>query len=182
MKNIYLVGKAGSGKTMAALYLMETYGYKQSKFAFPVYNLAYDYFNMQDKDRELLQVIGTDAGRQLVDNDIWVRRFIEDMMIVKETLRILNKDKVFFVSDDCRFPNEHKVLKDMGWIGVYLDVPDEVRIERLYGRDGDAKIECLNHKSETGVDLFKDDLIKIDANCSIEVMNNNLKTVLEELW
>jgi len=181
MKNIYLVGKAGSGKTTAALFLMATYGYKQSKFAFPVYNLAYNYLGMKDKDRKLLQVIGTDVGRNLIDHNIWINRFKEDMVMVEETLSILGRDRVFFVSDDCRFLNEHNILKEMGWLGIYLDVPDDVRIMRLSGRDGDAKIECLNHASETVIDLFKDELIKVDANCDMHTMNNNIKNVLEEI-
>ena len=83
MKNLYLVGMAGSGKSYSAQYLIEKYNYKLSKFAFPVYGIAEDYFGMRSKDRRLLQIIGTEAGRNIVDNDIWVNRFVQDIKIVE---------------------------------------------------------------------------------------------------
>lgn len=178
MKNVYLVGKAGAGKTSAASFLINNYGFRQAKFALPVYNLAYNYLDMKDKDRKLLQVLGTDVGRGLIDYNIWIRRFKEDMIIVERTRELMGMPKVTFILDDCRFPNEHNILKELGWRGVYLEVPEEVRIWRLCGRDGDAKVECLGHKSETEIDLFKDELIKVDADCVMEEMNSRLIKVL----
>ena len=178
IKGVYFVGKAGAGKTYSANYLIEIYDFIQSKFAFPVYGIAHDYFKMEGKDRKLLQFLGTDIGRDQINQNIWVDRFKEDIQIVTETFRNLYNKGVKFVSDDVRFSNEHEILKSMGWIGLYLDVTDEERIRRLTGRDGDAQLTTLNHSSETSIDLFKDDLIKVDANGPLEKTYQNVTNAL----
>ncbi len=129
------------------------------------------------KDRKLLQIIGTDVGRDL-DKDIWVDRLIFDIMIVEKTRELLKYPKVSFVSADVRFINEHKALKRAGWLGIYLDVSDDIRIKRLNQRDATAQIETLNHASETALDEFKHELVSIDASGSIEEMCDNLEVAL----
>lgn len=178
LPNVYFVGKAGAGKTYSAKHLIQSYGYVTSKFAYPVYGLATNYFGMVNKDRELLQLIGTDVGRAMINDNIWVNRFIEDLAIVKEVYRCKYNKIVHFVSDDVRFINEHNVLKYKGWLGIYLDVPENTRIQRLKGRDGDAQIKTLGHSSETSIDSFKKDLIKIDASDTIEETQKNVEKVL----
>lgn len=181
MPNIYICGKAGAGKTYAAKYFMEKFGYCQAKFAHPVYAIARNYFGMQNKDRKLLQTIGTDAGRDTIDQDIWVNRFVQDTQIAKITSQLLGLPDVFFICDDCRFPNEHEVLKNSGWIGIYLDAPDDIRAERLKNRDGDAQISTLGHSSETSIDLFKDELIRIDSSKSLEETYAQLDNLIENI-
>lgn len=181
LPNIYFVGKAGSGKTYSAKFMIEKYGYGVAKFAYPVYMIAEKYFNMKVKDRKLLQVIGTDAARDQINSEIWVKRFKEDMRIVRLTAGILNLPLPKFVMDDCRFPNEHVILKELGFVGIYIDVSDEIRKERLIGRDGKAQEDTLNHKSETLIDTFKDDLIKVDGNGELEESFRNLNDVLKTL-
>ena len=178
LPNLYFVAKAGAGKTYNAKFVIKKYGYQIAKFAYPVYMIAEKYFNMTKKDRKLLQVIGTDAGRDLIDSEIWVKRFKEDMLIVKKTAEILNKSTQKFVMDDCRFPNEHQILKELGFIGIYIDVPDKIRYKRLIGRDGKAQKNTLNHKSETLIDSFKDDLIKLDGSGSLEQSYRKLNELL----
>ena len=181
MKNVYFVGKAGAGKTYCANYLKEHYLYKTAKFAYPVYNIAYDYFNMNKelKDRNLLQIIGTEAGREQLDNNIWVNRFLEDMAIVSYASGLLGIPYHKWVLDDCRFPNEHEALKKAGWIGIYLDVNDNIRLGRLGKRDGTKQEETLQHSSETSVDLFKHELIQLDCNGTLEETYANLEVAIE---
>lgn len=177
--SIYVCGPAGAGKTYSAKHFMKSYGFLQAKFAFPVYGLAYDYFRMDDKDRKLLQIIGTDAARDGVNKDIWVKRFVEDIKIVQLARQKLELPDVGFVCDDCRFENEHRILKENGWIGIYLNVSDEIRIERLRKRDGDAQIETLKHASELDMDKFKDELIQIDASQTVEDTFRRLDNLIE---
>ncbi len=179
--NIYFAGPAGAGKTYAAKYLIEKYGYIQAKIANPVYGLAKDYFGMTKKDRKLLQIIGTEAARQVVDTNIWVNRFAQDIKIVNNTRKLMGFSDVGFVCDDCRFLNEHKSLKENGWIGIYLNVSDEARIERLTKRDGNAQVTTLKHSSELDMDKFKDDLIQFDASGTIEEANKSLDVLIEKL-
>jgi len=180
MKNVYLVGKAGSGKTYSANYLKDKYGYQTAKFAFPVYGIAEDYFGMRSKDRRLLQIIGTEAGRNIIDYDLWVTRFLQDMRIVQESRRFLNLPSQAFVLDDCRFPNEHRALRRDGWVGIYLFVDEDTRIRRLVKRDGTAQEETLNHYSETASDEFKSELFYVDCNGTLEESYRNLDEVIQD--
>ena len=146
-----------------------------------VYMIAEKYFGMspEKKDRNLLQYLGTDVGRKQVASDIWVERFCDDVWIAQETSKGLHNKELRFVSDDIRFPNEHEVLKEAGWVGIYLEVPDELRIKRLEGRDGDACVDKLQHASETALDGFKDELIKVDVSGTLEQSYENLEQTLE---
>jgi len=179
-KSVFFCGRAGSGKTYSAKYLQENYGYKSAKFAYPVYNLAYNYFDMQGKDRKLLQIIGTDAGRLKIDKNIWINRFQQDIRIIRETEKILGKSEQPLVLDDCRFLNEFQILKELGWVGFYLDVPDHKRLKRLEKRDGDAQIETLTHSSEIELISFKDNLIKIDSSGTLEETYAQIENAVEK--
>ena len=181
LPSIYFVGKAGSGKSYCAKFMIKKYGFRVAKFAYPVYMIAEKYFNMRDKDRKLLQVIGTDAGRDMVGPDLWVNRFEEDMRIVQVTSARLSIPLPKFVSDDCRFPNEHKVLSHSGFMGIYLDVNEEVRKSRLIGRDGVSQEDTFNHRSETMIDTFKDDVIQLDASGDLEDSYFKLNQILQHL-
>lgn len=181
LPNFYFTGKAGAGKTFLTDYLMKKYGYNRAKMANSVYMIAEKYLGMNPnkKDRDLLQVLGTDIGREQVNQDVWVKRFVDDVWIAQETSKKLYGKELKFISDDIRFPNEHEVLKEAGWVGIYLDVPDEIRITRLKGRDGDACVDKLGHASETALDGFKDDLIKIDVSGTLDQSYENLEQTLE---
>ena len=53
--------------------------------------------------RRLLQVIGTEVGRQMIDNDLWVKLATENLVA---------GDRVVFT--DVRFPNEAAMVKALG--------------------------------------------------------------------
>lgn len=70
--------------------LYECKGWEVAKTAFP-------------EIRRLLQVLGTEVGRQMIDEDVWVTMTTQDL---KPT------DDVVFA--DVRFPNEAQAIKDLG--------------------------------------------------------------------
>lgn len=181
LPNIYFSGRAGSGKSFCCQYIKDKYGSLQAKFANPVYMIAEKYFGMTQKDRFLLQTIGTEIGRNTIDKSIWVNQLIRDLEIVKGTSKLLYNKDVSFVSDDTRFMGEHEVLKKAGWVGIWLLVTDEERKRRLIGRDGTAQEETLNHSSETEMLQFKDDLIQLDANGTLDETYTNLEVILNSL-
>jgi hypothetical protein len=113
--NLVLVGgKAGVGKTTAAAYLtdmMTKYNnllISHTAFAKPIKEIAYSIFkwdgNKDDKGRRLLQVIGTEAGREYNEN-IWVE-YLEN-----NELNSLFPNNFVFV-DDWRFPNEKSYFQN----------------------------------------------------------------------
>lgn len=70
--------------------------------------------------RKLLQVIGSDICRKLLNTDIWINTLIQD----------INKiEKSPVVIDDCRFVNESKILtttvfkNNRPTLGIMLDKP-----------------------------------------------------------
>ena len=180
MRSAYICARAGAGKSSCAEYLINK-GYVAANFAFQVYDIGYNYFNMSRaiKDRKLLQIIGTDIARKRITQHFWVNRLINDIKIVELTRETLGFPKASFVNSDTRFRNEHEELKKLGWLGIYLDVSDEIRIKRLQSRDKTAQIDTLNHVSETSLDEFKYELISVDANGSLQEMYDNLEKAIK---
>lgn len=120
---ILLTGYARAGKDTVADYLVEKYGFRKMKFAAPLYrmlaamyggNITPEYIEENKNNvaflcnetggtwRYLLQTLGTEWGRHLVAEDIWValmhRHINADRECWAEQSRI--------VVSDCRFLNE----------------------------------------------------------------------------
>jgi hypothetical protein len=147
MMIIGICGAAGSGKDAAASCLIERHGYALHKFAAPLYEavsvmtgLTVD--QLMDRDlkerpiahfgnkspRELLQSLGTDWGRDMVAQDVWLQA---------AAARAVEPRCVF---TDMRFPNEAEwVLSEGGQVW---------RVER----DVPGNLACKSaHKSEAGI-------------------------------
>jgi dephospho-CoA kinase len=155
--NIALIGQMGTGKSTIAAALGE-FGYTRFSWAAAVRAVAKLAYGEVSKNqvyevmvngrptartgREILQRIGTDALRDQVDEDFWIR----------SGLRAIEKLPAPLVNDDTRFENEAETLSRAGWVIVRVQVPDEIRHHRLtalYGKDLD---KVLSHPSETTVD------------------------------
>jgi len=102
--------------------------------------------------RQLLQSLGTDWGRDMVSETIWI-----------DAMRRMIPDQSFdvIIIDDCRFENEAQMVRDMGGIVVGLE------------RDGIAYTG--EHKSETPVQA---DAI-IDASV-IDLAGDAIEQLLQE--
>ena len=106
---IAFTGRAGSGKTTLADYLVENYGFVKYSFAAAVKETARELFGMTEKDRTLLQGIG-DKMRQ-IDECVWIR-YVMNHVIAE------GFDDV--VIDDLRYANEAYFLKANGFVIVRL--------------------------------------------------------------
>ena len=72
MTKIAITGKMCSGKTTIANYLIEKNNqFVKISFADKVKEIATDLFNMKEKNRYLLQSIGTKMRE--IDEDVWAR-------------------------------------------------------------------------------------------------------------
>jgi hypothetical protein len=93
------------------------------------------------KNRALLQDLGTETGRRYFGEDIWVNTVLEQ-----------TKDYENVVVDDCRYQNEFEALRKAGFATIRIEVPHNiqmVRVHELYGTMDDGK---LNHPSELDLD------------------------------
>ena len=178
MIKIAIVGKMGSGKSFVSNYIISYFHQRKitiQKLAFAnkVYDIAYNLFGMKEKNRFLLQSIGTKMRE--INENIWVNNVIKD---INEN----NYEGV--VVEDGRYANEITTLKKNGFIIIRLLVDSDVQLERLkmiYSKESFRScIKNMEHHSETSMnkinlasDLF-DYVILSDENVLY-----NIDTILE---
>jgi hypothetical protein len=150
-----LSGYAQVGKDSIGAVLVKNYGFTRYAFADALKEVVYrlnpvvdtmgsriqefvdfDGWEKAKKNpeiRRLLQVMGTEAGRQVLVDNIWVDTVLN---------KVGNNNVVI---TDCRFPNEAQAVKDRGG---YL-----VRVER-------PGVKAVNaHPSETSLDNWDFDAV-----------------------
>lgn len=165
IQTVLISGKQGSGKTTLAnalqkeIQTQKTARVFQMTFAEPLYRMhdfcrgivrsaGIEHLKGQ-KDGNLLQLLGTEWGRNTVNQNIWVE-------ICKSRMgEILEKegrgyDRVVFVISDCRFENEFDNFGSA--LRVRLECPKEIRkIRATMWRTNDK------HPSETDLDHLDPD-------------------------
>lgn len=144
-KIVAFTGPAGSGKTTAADALVSA-GWVRVKFASTLKKMArciglseehiegslkespLDWMGGKSP-RFVMQTLGTEWGRKLIDEDLWVS-------IAKKEISKVVKEGYNVVVDDCRFENEAKGIRDLGG-----------EVVGIQGRGGISGA----HESEAGV-------------------------------
>mgnify|MGYP001806269109 CR=1 FL=1 len=132
----------GCGKTMAANYLCQHHGFQRVSFADALRNvgrlilsqLGYSteeikfYLTtgkeqiipgMRVTGRSLLQKLGTEFGRNMIDDKIWLRSFAYLCDKIQRE-GINRREGVRLVCDDLRFPNEFDYAQHVGGRTVWL--------------------------------------------------------------
>ncbi len=151
---IGVIGKMCSGKTTLSNFiknhLLRTYGIQMESmtFAGKLYELAYDLFDMdkKNKDRRLLQMIG--SNMRAIDKDVWVK------YVMKKS-----RDKDVMV-EDCRYRNEFEALVREGFIMIKINIDEDYHKERLmktYPETYEKHIENLYHASEMDIDGLEEE-------------------------
>lgn len=119
--NLKFIGIAGpmlSGKSTAAGVLAKRYNAEIIPFAAPLKAFAKQLGWNGKKDergRRLLQLLGTECGRQCIDPDIWVKQWIH--YIETQTFASV------IIADDVRFENEATKIRELGGKIIHLDRP-----------------------------------------------------------
>jgi hypothetical protein len=148
-------GKQGSGKStimdaVIKLSIFKGMNAMDVRFAETIYNI-HDYIRetlrfrgieRPDKDGRLLQLLGTEWGRETIHPDIWVKALLGYINNVSP----VPKDNQLFVISDCRFRNEFDLVDAFK---IRLECDRDIRKERCDGwRDTDT------HISETDLDEY----------------------------
>lgn len=169
-----LTGPAGCGKTTLANYLVQEHQFVEISFAEPIRDMVASLLridrsifdamitdrttkesplpNIGASPRRLMQTIGTEWGRKLIDDDLWVNLARDRIEFIEQTLR---HEYAGIVISDVRFENEAKFIRANGLL-LHIARPDLVPIDQ--------------HESENGVKIHhRDQLI---LNQTIELMHH----------
>lgn len=169
LPHIAFVGGAGAGKTTLADYLFNRYPYNKQSFAAPLKDLAVRIWGPTAAvDRDKLQRLG--GAVRDIDSDAWCNLLRG---------RIYNDQATPTVVDDCRFPNEYKMLREFGFIFIRVEAARSERIDRLR-QNGKLTDEAqLEHESEKYSGLFPVDYAIENPQGYPEVAAVDLEKVLD---
>jgi hypothetical protein len=165
MKIIGFTGRAGSGKSTFASELGRVVGFHvRTAFADPIRSVALAIFGSEYKSqseksatdafwadrlgeqwstgRKILQRLGTEIGRQAINENLWLHCFERRLMGLAARTTV-NHPKPLVTVEDVRFSNEAALVKELGGTVIRL-------INTNHGPLTDA------HASEAGV---PDDLV-----------------------
>lgn len=176
---IGITGKARFGKDSVALYLKNTYYFRTYAFADPLkeaasrmFGIPLDHFYDDEyKDvidpfwgispREITQKLGTEGGRRLFREDIWIKRaeqvwheYLDQFNGVTDMSFYPHHDYNGFVITDVRFENEADFIRSNGGMMIHIlrdSIENKVR----------------EHESENGIAILDSDLV-IDNNGTLE--------------
>lgn len=129
---IAFTGLAGAGKSTAAFHLVKSRGFERVRFAGPLkammaaLGLTAAEIDGDRKEqpcdllggktpRWAMQTIGTEWGRKLIGDDLWIRAWQHAVSQLPAGVPV--------VVDDCRFPNEAAAVQAAGGILVRIDRP-----------------------------------------------------------
>lgn len=169
MKIIAVCGKAGSGKDyITSNYIIPYIKQTLNKTVFQLsfadqlkvnvmtkYNISYDdlFDKKTENTRKLLQLEGTELGRNVHGQDIWIHYY-------KNWLTILEHRGVdYIITSDLRFQNELTFLKTQNAIVIKVVSPKRHHNRISIESNGNIEIYNLfkNHISECDLDNVSDD-------------------------
>jgi hypothetical protein len=175
---LFISGQQGSGKTTVASYVAQRahamhYSPHQMKFADPLYDMhdsimdilrSYGHMPAPSVNRDLLQQIGTDWGRNTQGLDFWVN-------ILKSRIDLMLTDvKNIVIIDDVRFPNELDLAKNYDSCTVRLNASEDSRKNRA------KKWGNTAHSSENSLDL------STNFDAIFDTTNAQLEDVAGSIW
>jgi hypothetical protein len=122
--------------------------------------------------RLLLQLLGTEAGREIIHPNIWVNALFADYkptgdnLLEGEVRRVREEDLIYpkWIITDVRFPNEAKAIKDKGGIVI-----------RVNRNNGTRAIDTNPHPSETALDDYDGFDYVVENDGSIEDLVDKIR-------
>jgi hypothetical protein len=171
---IGIAGRAGSGKDTIARHLSVVHGFHVTAFATPLKDilirlgLTRDHFAtlaaketpipaLGKSPRQMMQTLGTDWGRNMVHEDLWIR-------VLEHRLRGYPPGHDLCVSD-VRYNNEARWIREQGGVIWHIARADHETTES-------------EHSSEAGVAELLDDEI-IDNNGTLQELLDVVDSLLQ---
>lgn len=149
-----LIGRAGAGKSTVAGHLEHEWAFENMAFADPIFAMAMALFQdcgisenwameraLKEKPtpvlgisyRHVAQTLGTEWGRQVLGDDLWVR-------IAAHKVREAMALDLSVVIGDVRFPNEAAWITAQGGVLVHVQRPD---VERVRAHESESHVVTL---------------------------------------
>lgn len=157
-------GKMGTGKSSLADFLMKCFQFKKYSFAAKLKELAADLFDMEVKDRQLLQVLGTKVRE--VEKDAWCGYVLKQIRADKSRRVVI---------DDMRYLNEAELLQKNDFTLIKLYTPDSFISKRNVAG---YTPEMRQHPSEIEIDAI-DPHYTIDTSGSLEQAYDAIMGIME---
>lgn len=181
--NIAFISEAGGGKDFLAEYTISRYGYTRYAFATHVKITTKKYFperygNGEEKDRSLLQEVGTKFRE--IDPYVWVKAMFNDIDEEASIRKKCMEMQEYIVITDCRMPNEYQALKERGFTFIRIKVDEEIRKQRQIDRGDKFTEKDLQHHTESFYNQFECDYI-ITNNGTPEEAYKQLDSVLDAI-
>ena len=171
---IAIAGLKGSGKTTISNHLVSMYSFTKIPFAEPMKSMLLEFGLSPDElwgeskekpsdklfektPRHAMQTLGTEWGRQMIHEDIWVRAWIR--RVKAQTIQ------ASIIVDDLRFPNELRTIKALGGFVWIVKGPETSKIDTHISESVPSNFDYDFEIYNTGTfqDLYKiiDDRMKI---------------------
>jgi hypothetical protein len=113
--------------------------------------------------RELLQILGTDCGRDMIHKNIWVNALFADYksltyeaseMAIKEGKPAFEIIYPQWIITDMRFPNELEAIQKKGGITIRVNRPTIYATPKDNSEFNNQELAKFNHPSETALDDY----------------------------
>ncbi len=179
---IGLTGAAGCGKDTVARHLMVDPHWVKYAMAGPLKAGLVSMFNIPIEDIEnpelknspdykfgksirfMAQTLGTEWGRNLIADDVWV-------LLAKENITKLKNSGKNVVITDCRFDNEADMIHELGGIIIKIERRDNPHTRHVMSGG------LIAHSSEIGIWLDKVDFI-VQNNWSVEMCMEEINKII----
>lgn len=154
-----------------------------------------NYTLVKPTPRLLMQLLGTECGRQILHPNVWVNALMNDYKPTLEhqkdlfdlpNVEIPDAEQTTWIQQqypnwiipDVRFPNELKAVKDRAGITIRVNRPDFVE-NSITGEKFPVKIHRKKHLSETSLDNAEFDYI-IDNSGTIADLEDKVLEILKK--
>lgn len=158
-EKLILIGFSGlkqSGKTTAANLLNIETEFLKLSFAEPVKKIAslMGWNGQKDENgRKILQILGTDIGRNLINKNIWINHMEE----ILNKLRNFSYGTLKIVIDDVRFDNEVEWINNHGGKVINIIRPGNIDLTETHSSEQGISPEKVFRLviNDTTLDQFK---------------------------